>query len=84
MSEQPLPDAALRAAALAAVGRLDALGLNRGSTGNLSVRSIEGQVGSFWITPTGMAPDDLGADDFVHLGADGAVQIGRASCRERV
>jgi L-fuculose-phosphate aldolase len=73
MSEQAVPDAALRAEALAVVRRLDALGLNRGSTGNLSVRA---SVGGFWITPTGMAPEDLGGDDFVLMGDDGAAKQG--------
>ncbi len=68
------PDAALRAQALAAVRRLDALGLNRGSTGNLSVRA--GQGGGFWITPTGMPAGELGADDFVLLDDAGSVQQG--------
>ena len=34
----PLPERALRQGLLATVKRLDALGLNRGSTGNASVR----------------------------------------------
>ncbi len=54
--------------ALASLRRLDALGLNRGSTGNLSLRSGAGM----WITPTGMGVDEIGADDFVWLGWDGA------------
>ena len=54
--------------ALAALHRLDALGLNRGSTGNLSLRAGAGM----WITPTGMGVDEIGADDFVWLGWDGA------------
>jgi L-fuculose-phosphate aldolase len=65
-------DLDVRTAAGAAVKRLDALGLNRGSTGNLSVRS----AGGFWVTPTGMAPEDLSADDFVWLGDDGAIEGG--------
>jgi L-fuculose-phosphate aldolase len=68
-----LPDVGLRAEALAAVRRLDALGLNRGSTGNLSVRASRG---GFWITPTGMPPNELGADDFVGLADDGVVKRG--------
>ena len=76
MSDIALPDAALRAEALAAVRRLDALGLNRGSTGNLSLRAGDLAGGAFWITPTGMAPEDLGADDFVCMDKDGAVVQG--------
>ena len=62
--------AALREAAIAALRRLDALGLNRGSTGNLSLHDGAGM----WITPTGMGADDTGADDLVWLGWDGAVR----------
>ena len=79
MTDHTLPDADLRASALAAVRRLDALGLNRGSTGNLSLRAAEGAsdaAGGFWITPTGTAPEDLVADDFVWLGDDGEVKRG--------
>ena len=57
----------LRAVLIAALQRLDALGLNRGSTGNLSHRLGEG----FLITPTGMGAADLGPDDLVWLGPDG-------------
>lgn len=63
-------DLTLRGAAVAALRRLDALGFNRGSTGNLSVRDGAGM----WITPTGMGADDIGADDLVWMGWDGAVR----------
>ncbi len=58
---------ALREDAVAAVRRLDALGMNRGSTGNLSVRWGEGML----ITPTGMGAEDLTPHDLVWLGWDG-------------
>jgi L-fuculose-phosphate aldolase len=58
----------LRAQAAAAVHRLDALGLNRGSTGNLSVRWRDGCL----ITPTGMEASELQAQDLVWLGEDGS------------
>jgi L-fuculose-phosphate aldolase len=60
----------LRAAAVAAVRKLDALGMNRGSTGNLSLRQGEGML----ITPTGMGADDLRAEDMVWLGWDGTLR----------
>lgn len=63
-------DLALRSAATAAVRRLDALGLNRGSTGNVSVRGKAG----FWVTPTGTAPEDLRPGDLVWIGDDGRVE----------
>jgi L-fuculose-phosphate aldolase len=65
-------DLALRQQAVAAVRRLDALGLNRGSTGNLSLRS----EGGFWITPSGMSPEEFGPDDMLLMGDDGQVRQG--------
>jgi L-fuculose-phosphate aldolase len=59
-----------REAAVAAVRRLDALGMNRGSTGNLSLRSGDGML----ITPTGMGADDLRPQDLVWCGWDGSVR----------
>lgn len=56
-----------RDAAVQAVRRLDALGMNRGSTGNLSLRLGDGML----ITPTGMGADDIGPQDLVWLGWDG-------------
>ncbi|MCU0969940.1 MAG: class II aldolase/adducin family protein [Rubrivivax sp.] len=58
-------EAALRDAMAAALRRLEALGMNRGSTGNLSHRLGAGML----ITPTGMGAD-LAADDLVWLGND--------------
>jgi len=61
----------LRQAAVAAMQRLDSLGMNRGSTGNLSLRlQRQGQPGML-ITPTGMGAADLRPQDLVWLGDDG-------------
>jgi L-fuculose-phosphate aldolase len=65
------PDAALRRALVTAVRRLDALGLNRGSTGNASVRGA--RAAGFWITPTGMGAE-VEAGDLVWMADDGAVE----------
>lgn len=65
-----------REAVVAAVAQLDALGLNRGSTGNVSARGRHGGAPGCWITPTGMGAAGLAADDLVWLGDDGAV-VGR-------
>jgi L-fuculose-phosphate aldolase len=71
----PGPDEALlRAQAVQAVRRLDALGLNRGSTGNLSLRCPRNGQGGMLITPTGMGAADLRAQDMVWVGQDGFVQ----------
>ena len=74
MSDAASPDAELRLQAVAALRRMDGLGLNRGSTGNLSVRATAG--GGYWITPTGMPPEAIGAEDLVWLAADGRVLRG--------
>jgi L-fuculose-phosphate aldolase len=68
-----MSDKALRRSAVAAIARLDELGLNRGSTGNLSHRS---PAGGFWITPTGMAPQEIVPNSLVWLADDGAVKQG--------
>jgi L-fuculose-phosphate aldolase len=69
-------EAAARAEALAALCRLDALGLNRGSTGNLSLRWARGGRPGMLITPTGMGAAEMSAEDFVWLGDDGERQGG--------
>jgi L-fuculose-phosphate aldolase len=63
----------VREQAVAAVRRLDALGMNRGSTGNLSHRWAHAGQPGMLITPTGMGADDLQPADLVWMGADGAV-----------
>lgn len=68
-----MSDEELRRSAAVAVKRLDELGLNRGSSGNLSLRS---PAGGFWITPTGMAPQEIAADSLVRLADDGTVKQG--------
>ncbi len=57
----------VRAGIVAAVQRLDALGMNRGSTGNASCRWGDGML----ITPTGMGADDVREQDMVWMGWDG-------------
>jgi L-fuculose-phosphate aldolase len=61
-----------RKEAVAQLRRLDALGLNRGSTGNLSVRF----EGGFLITPTGMGADGLKPKDLVWMDAQGDTCVG--------
>jgi len=66
----PMDEAALREVMIAALVELDARGLNRGSSGNLSHRFDEGML----ITPTGMGAGEIAADDLVWLGFDGSVR----------
>ncbi|MDO9074514.1 MAG: class II aldolase/adducin family protein, partial [Rubrivivax sp.] len=63
-----------REALVAAVRRLDALGMNRGSTGNASQRWTVGGIDGMLITPTGMGADELQSADLVWVGVDGDVQ----------
>ncbi|HSV69204.1 MAG TPA: class II aldolase/adducin family protein [Methylibium sp.] len=65
-----MDEATLRTELVATLRRLDALGLNRGSTGNLSHRLGEGML----ITPTGMGADELRPEDLVWLGDDGTLR----------
>jgi L-fuculose-phosphate aldolase len=57
---------------IAAARRTVELGLNHGTTGNLSVRFGEG----FLITPTGMPCDALRTTDLVAMGMDGSLPPG--------
>jgi L-fuculose-phosphate aldolase len=61
---------ALREGIVAAMRRLDALGLNRGSTGNVSNRLGDGML----ITPTGMGADDVRPQDLVWRGDDNTLR----------
>lgn len=61
-------EALLRAMLVAQVRRFDASGLNRGSTGNMSVRHGSGYL----ITPSGMEPEAIGEQDIVEALADGS------------
>lgn len=56
-------------AIVAAMQTLDQRGLNRGASGNISVRIAAG----FLITPSGIAPEKLKPGDCVSLDADGEV-----------
>jgi L-fuculose-phosphate aldolase len=63
----------LREQAVQAIGKLDALGLNRGSTGNLSLRCARDGVDGMLITPTGMGAADLRAQHMVWMCFDGTL-----------
>jgi L-fuculose-phosphate aldolase len=67
-----IEDVALRDSIIHAVRALDTSGLNRGSTGNLSVRATAGKQPGMLITPTGMGAADMQAQDLVWLGFDGS------------
>lgn len=58
----------LRAELIATARAMQPAGLNRGTAGNVSVRSGDG----FYITPTGMAYDTLIEDDIPLMALDGS------------
>jgi L-fuculose-phosphate aldolase len=60
-------DAALREAIVATARAMNAVGINRGTAGNVSARV----PGGFLVTPSGMRYEDLGPDDVVRVGMDG-------------
>lgn len=67
-------EAAARASVVETMRALDRLGLNRGSTGNASVRwSRQGRPGML-ITPTGADPDRLAPEDLCWMGDVGATE----------
>ncbi len=60
----------LRSAIVAAACRLDALGLNRGSSGNIGARCADG----FLVTPSGVPAEDLTPDAIVAMDFTGTVR----------
>ena len=60
----------LRSELVRVANKLDAQGLNRGASGNLSARYGEGML----ITPSGMGAEGLTEDDIVFVHMDGTVR----------
>ena len=58
-----MSDAALRQAVIATALKMNALGINQGKSGNVSVRWGEG----YFITPTGLAYEQTMPDDIVFM-----------------
>jgi L-fuculose-phosphate aldolase len=65
-------EAAGRRAVVEAARRLDALGLNQGTAGNVGLRYGAGLL----VTPTGLAPTTIEEEDVVGLAADGTARPG--------
>ena len=61
-----------RRAVVGAARRLEALGLNQGTAGNIGLRLDGGLL----VTPTGLAPAALDEEDLVALAPDGTVRPG--------
>jgi L-fuculose-phosphate aldolase len=75
-------EAALRIELIATARRMNAVGLNRGTSGNVSVRCVvegnEGNEGNegFLITPSALPYDETEVEDIVFMRFDGA-HVGR-------
>ena len=63
------PDTALRHQMVQCAFRLEQLGLNRGTSGNIGVRSEHG----FMVTPSGMPAQEMAAADMVAMNFSGNV-----------
>jgi len=68
----------LATAIVSTAGRMNALGINRGTSGNVSARTGEG----FLITPSGMAYDSMQPEDIVRVTSAGEATGPRAPSTE--
>lgn len=68
----------MRLGVISAARAMNALGLNRGTAGNVSARWRDG----FLVTPTGMAYDETSPDDIVFVRGDGSVRGARRPSSE--
>ena len=72
----------LRAAIIATATAMNAAGINRGKSGNVSARSSVDGIDGFLITPTGLAYDATTPDDIVAMTIDGAAHGDRPPSSE--
>ncbi len=73
---------ALREAVVATALAMNAQGINRGKSGNVSVRFSENGFDGFLITPTGMPYADTTPDDIVAVTTDGEARGARLPSSE--
>ncbi|PKU23925.1 class II aldolase/adducin family protein [Telmatospirillum siberiense] len=78
MSENTVRSTTQRLSIIDASVRLEKLGLNKGTAGNISIR----WNGGFLITPSGMAPHRLHPEDIVAVDMDGSWQGARKPSSE--
>ncbi len=67
-------EVALRMDVIATARAMNAAGINRGKSGNVSVRLAHAGFDGFLVTPTGMPYDDLEPDDVVAMSLAGGAQ----------
>lgn len=64
-------DRTLCAEVIATCRQLGTLGLNQGTSGNVSVRCAAGPDAGFYLTPTSLSYDRMEPEDLVHVSLDG-------------
>lgn len=72
----------LRAAIVATACAMNAEGINRGKSGNVSARLKGNGFDGFLVTPTGMPYDTITADDIVAMTLSGETRGGRRASSE--
>jgi L-fuculose-phosphate aldolase len=72
----------LRAAIVATACAMNAAGINRGKSGNVSARMQSNAFDGFLVTPTGMPYDTITADDIVAMTLDGEARGSRRASSE--
>ncbi|MGN6549544.1 MAG: L-fuculose-phosphate aldolase [Pararhizobium sp.] len=73
-----VPEEALRRQIIAACLQMNALGINQGTSGNISLRHGDGLL----ITPTAIPYEEMQVDDIVRLGLDGSTEGRQAPSSE--
>jgi L-fuculose-phosphate aldolase len=72
----------LRAAIVATARAMNAAGINRGKSGNVSARMQSDGFDGFLVTPTGMPYDTITAEDIVAMTLDGEARGSRRASSE--
>jgi len=73
---------ALRSAIVATALAMNALGINRGKSGNVSARGVSDGFDSFLVTPTGLPYDATAPEDIVPMTLDGQARGARLPSSE--
>ena len=73
-----MDESTLRESVIATALRMNAVGLNRGKSGNVSARIDAG----FLVTPTGLAYESMRPDDIVAVAQDGTARGSRLPSSE--
>ncbi len=82
MTAFPSKQLALRKEIISTCRQLGALGLNQGTSGNVSVRVSENSADGFLLTPTSLDYAEMTPADIVHVRTDGTCSGGRRPSSE--